>query len=178
MILRDIIIAAAMLSLCSNHSTNCNAFSTTHSFSITQSTSSPSSPLSPLYMATSETEETSTKRKEGYVPKWKKKATLADSIGDLAPQDKGLVGSIPITFQQGTGESATRIETTAMPGQPLKLVASQAGQFVKYGCVLFFTLMFVDVQLKKLNERQCGSLLQNMAVFVMMKGNDRNCETM
>lgn len=34
----------------------------------------------------------------------------------------------------GKGEDATKIQTTAMPGQSLKLVASQAGQYIKYGC--------------------------------------------
>ena len=75
-------------------------------------------------------------KKEGYVPKWKKKATLAEATGtsELSAEEKGLVGSIPITFKQGTGEDATLIKTSALPGQPLKLVASQAGQYIKYGC--------------------------------------------
>lgn len=78
----------------------------------------------------------STAKKEGYVPKWKKKETLADltGTGELNAEDKGLVGGIPITFQQGKGEKATYIETAALPGQSLKLVASQAGQYIKYGC--------------------------------------------
>lgn len=90
---------------------------------------------SPLSMSSTTVNEKTTK-KEGYVPKWKKKATLADitGTGELSAEDKGLAGAIPITFQQGKGESATFIETSAMPGQPLKLVASQAGQYIKYGC--------------------------------------------
>jgi hypothetical protein len=82
------------------------------------------------------TDQENIANKKGYVPKWKKKETLADVTGtaDVDAKDKGLVGSVPIIFQQGTGESATLIETTAMPGQPLKLVASQAGQYIKYGC--------------------------------------------
>mmetsp|Transcript_14593 Transcript_14593/g.21797 ORF Transcript_14593/g.21797 Transcript_14593/m.21797 type:complete len:242 (-) Transcript_14593:2234-2959(-) len=87
-----------------------------------------------LYMSTEEKQKTG--KKEGYVPKWKKKATLAEITGtaELSPEEKGLVGAVPITFQQGTGEDATLIKTSAMPGQPLKLVASQAGQYIKYGC--------------------------------------------
>jgi len=85
-------------------------------------------------MSTATENEKKTKKKERYVPKWKKKATLAEESADLSTKDKGLVGGIPITFQQGEGESATYIETAAMPGQPLKLVASQAGQYIKYGC--------------------------------------------
>ena len=87
-----------------------------------------------LYMSTEEKQKPA--KKERYVPKWKKKATLAEmtGTGELSPEQKGLVGAIPITFQQGTGEDATLIKTSAMPGQPLKLVASQAGQYIKYGC--------------------------------------------
>ncbi|KAL7551135.1 hypothetical protein ACHAWF_014669 [Thalassiosira exigua] len=91
----------------------------------------------PLGMSTTtETENNKPAKKERYVPKWKKKATLAEATGtaDLSNQDKGLAGAVPITFQQGKGEDATLIETSAMPGQPLKLVASQAGQYIKYGC--------------------------------------------
>jgi len=75
-------------------------------------------------------------KKERYVPKWKKSATLAETTGSggLSTQEKGLAGAIPITFQMGKGKKATFIETAAMPGQPLKLVASQAGQYIKYGC--------------------------------------------
>lgn len=77
---------------------------------------------------------TATTKKERYVPKWKKKATLAEQSGGLSTKDKGLAGAIPIRFQQGEGEDATFVETNALPGQPLKLVASQAGQYIKYGC--------------------------------------------
>lgn len=84
-------------------------------------------------MSTTEN-ETKPKKKERYVPKWKKKATLAEEAAGLSIEEKGLAGTIPISFQQGEGEKATFIETAAMPGQPLKLVASQAGQYIKYGC--------------------------------------------
>mmetsp|Transcript_15007 Transcript_15007/g.27290 ORF Transcript_15007/g.27290 Transcript_15007/m.27290 type:complete len:245 (-) Transcript_15007:139-873(-) len=120
---RSIIAAAVLLAL------NCNAFTL-------PSSQTPTS-ISPLCMsATTETENETPAKKEGYVPKWKKIATLADSTGtgDLSAKDKGLAGAIPIKFQQGKGESATFIETAAMPGQPLKLVASQAGQYITYGC--------------------------------------------
>lgn len=73
-------------------------------------------------------------KKKEYIPKWKKQATLAEGSGEVSAQDKGLVGAIPITFQMGKGESATLIQTSASPGQSLKLVASQAGQYINYGC--------------------------------------------
>lgn len=75
-------------------------------------------------------------KEKGYIPKWKKKATLAEDTGTgpLSARDKGLAGAVPITFQMGKGDDASYIETSAMPGQPLKLVASQAGQYIKYGC--------------------------------------------
>jgi hypothetical protein len=91
---------------------------------------------SSLLMTTETEEKPDYAQKKEYVPKWKKKATLADVTGtrELSAQDKGLIGSVPITFQQGIGESATLIQTTGMPGQSLKLVASQAGQYIKYSC--------------------------------------------
>lgn len=71
------------------------------------------------------------KAKSGYVPKWKKQQTLADEIGDnLTPQDKGIKGTISVVFQQGEETKST----LAMPGQPLRDVATNAGQFIKYGC--------------------------------------------
>mmetsp|Transcript_2498 Transcript_2498/g.5731 ORF Transcript_2498/g.5731 Transcript_2498/m.5731 type:complete len:285 (+) Transcript_2498:182-1036(+) len=65
-----------------------------------------------------------------YTPKWKKKETLASQIGQLDDKDKGLIGSIPVKFVQG---NQTKI-TMALPGQPLKQVAIQAGQFINYKC--------------------------------------------
>jgi len=82
---------------------------------------------SPLCMSTG-TETTSPK--SGYVPKWKKKQTLADELGDLDFKDKGIKGTVSVIFKQG---NATKT-TMAMPGQPLRDVATQAGQFIKYGC--------------------------------------------
>jgi ferredoxin len=70
-------------------------------------------------------------KKKGYEPKWKKKETLADQAG--GPQDFkkiGLVGTIPVLFKQGNVTKTTM----AIAGQPLRDVASQAGQFIKYGC--------------------------------------------
>ena len=98
------------------------------------SKTAPSSSSSQLCMSTQENRKAA--KNGGYVPKWKKKATLAELTGtsELSPEEKGLVGAVPITFQQGKGDDATLIKTSAMPGQPLKLVASQAGQYVKYGC--------------------------------------------
>lgn len=93
---------------------------------------------SSLYMSATEGKAA---KKEGYVPKWKKLQTLADETGtgELAAEDKGLAGAVPIVFSQGKmkkGEfvEKSRIETSAMPGQPFKLVASQSGAFIKYGC--------------------------------------------
>ena len=70
-------------------------------------------------------------KKKGYEPKWKKKATLADQLG--APTDLkevGLIGTIPVVFKQGNQTKTTM----ALAGQPLRDVASQAGQFIQYGC--------------------------------------------
>ena len=63
-----------------------------------------------------------------YVPKWKKKETIGGA--GLSNQEKGLVGTVPVLFQQGNVTKST----VALPGQPLSFVASQAGQFIKYGC--------------------------------------------
>lgn len=95
------------------------------------------SPSFPIYMSSTTDSEKKPAKKEArpnYQPKWKKKATLAEGLGEVSTEDKGLDGAVPITFQSGTGESATLIQTSAVPGQSLKEVASQAGQFIKYGC--------------------------------------------
>ena len=73
----------------------------------------------------------STSSKKGYEPKWKKKKTLADEMGkpkDLS--EVGIKGTVSVVFRQGN-ETKT---TMAMPGHLLRDVASQAGQFIKYGC--------------------------------------------
>ena len=117
----------------------CNSFSAAPIQSSTNNAFSHrlSSPTrtSTIFMSTT-TDKENVANTKGYVPKWKKKETLADiaGTGDVDAKAKGLAGSVPIIFQQGNGESATLIETSAMPGQPLKLVASQAGQYIKYGC--------------------------------------------
>jgi len=67
---------------------------------------------------------------KNYTPKWKKKKTLADMEDDTAPVDKGIAGTIPIIFKSGENS----ISTVANPGDPIREVASQAGQFIKYGC--------------------------------------------
>eukprot|EP00547_Thalassionema_nitzschioides_P005427 CAMPEP_0194202702 /NCGR_PEP_ID=MMETSP0156-20130528/2665_1 /TAXON_ID=33649 /ORGANISM="Thalassionema nitzschioides, Strain L26-B" /LENGTH=268 /DNA_ID=CAMNT_0038928277 /DNA_START=66 /DNA_END=872 /DNA_ORIENTATION=+ len=74
--------------------------------------------------------EVEASQKPGYVPKWKKKGTLADEVGDMDFGDKGIKGSIAVKFQQGNVTKTTM----AMPGQPLRDAATQAGQFIKYGC--------------------------------------------
>lgn len=78
--------------------------------------------------ATVESEE-----KKGYVPKWKKKGTLAEEQGStssLGFENVGLKGTIPVIFKQGND---TR-PTMAWAGQPIRDVASQAGQYIQYGC--------------------------------------------
>jgi len=68
---------------------------------------------------------------KNYQPKWKKKKTLAeDAGGTLTSQDVGLTGSVPVVFKMGD-ESKT---TMARIGQPIRDVALQADQFIKYGC--------------------------------------------
>lgn len=122
MILRRLISFMAVLA------TSSNAFAPSKKSPIYKTTPST------LHISTTEQETPDYKQKKGYIPKWKKKATLAEAAGELSAEEKGLVGSIPITFQTGEGEDATLIQTTALPGQSLKLVASQAGQYIKYGC--------------------------------------------
>lgn len=96
---------------------------------------------SPLFSSSStstrpETSLFSTIGKKGnkpYVPKWVKKETLADSAGDttsLGYSGVGLKGTIPVVFKQG---NATRT-SMAWAGQPIRDVASQAGQYIQYGC--------------------------------------------
>ena len=70
---------------------------------------------------------------KGYVPKWKKKSTLAEELGSIEQVgfDKvGIKGTIPVVFQQGNVTKTSM----AFAGQPLRDVASQAGQYIKYGC--------------------------------------------
>lgn len=67
---------------------------------------------------------------KNYQPKWKKKETLADKEGIKAPTDVGLKGKINVVFKQGD----QTIQTVASVGDPIRDVASQAGQFIKYGC--------------------------------------------
>lgn len=67
---------------------------------------------------------------KNYEPKWKKKETLADKSKDLDPSELGLTGTIPVIFKSGDNT----ISTVASPGAPIRDVASQAGQFIKYGC--------------------------------------------
>lgn len=67
---------------------------------------------------------------KNYTPKWKKLETLADKEGTAAPKDIGLEGTVSVVFKQGD----KTIQTVANPGEPIRDVASQAGQFIKYGC--------------------------------------------
>lgn len=68
---------------------------------------------------------------KSYQPKWKKKKTLAEESGETAPPSAvGLTGTVPVMFKMGD-ETKTSM---ASVGQPLRDVASQAGQYIKYGC--------------------------------------------
>jgi 2Fe-2S iron-sulfur cluster binding domain len=65
---------------------------------------------------------------KAYEPQWKKKETIGGS--DLDNKAKGLIGSVQVVFKEGNQTKTTM----ALVGQPLSDVASQAGQFIKYGC--------------------------------------------
>lgn len=65
-----------------------------------------------------------------YEPKWKKKETLAEKTSDMNPEDKGIKGDITVLFRTGNETK----QSLGFAGQPLKDVASQCGQFIKYGC--------------------------------------------
>jgi len=68
---------------------------------------------------------------KSYQPKWKKKKTLAEeSDTPPAPDSVGLTGTVPVMFKMGN-ETKTSM---ASVGQPIRDVASQAGQYIKYGC--------------------------------------------
>jgi len=72
-------------------------------------------------------------KKKPYVPKWVKKGTLADTAGDINSigfAGVGLKGTIPVVFKQGN-ETKTSM---AWAGQPIRDVASQAGQYIQYSC--------------------------------------------
>jgi ferredoxin len=70
------------------------------------------------------------RKKKGYEPTWKKRQTLAEAGGSKDFKDIGLKGTIEVIFKQGNETKSTM----AIVGQPLRDVATQAGQFVKYGC--------------------------------------------
>lgn len=68
---------------------------------------------------------------KNYVPKWKKKETLSEKDGvQRDAKDVGLIGSVSVVFKMGNETKSTM----ALAGQPLTDVATQAGQFIKYGC--------------------------------------------
>ena len=71
--------------------------------------------------------------KKPYTPKWVKKQNLADTAGgikSLGFENVGLKGTIPVVFKQGNNT----VSTKAWAGQPIRDVASQAGQYIQYGC--------------------------------------------
>jgi Ferredoxin len=67
---------------------------------------------------------------KNYTPKWKKKETLVEKQGDVSPVDKGISGTINVVFKSGSSS----LKTLANPGDPIRDIATQAGQFIKYGC--------------------------------------------
>jgi len=92
---------------------------------------------SPLFTSSALSSTATPQQKKGkkkpYVPKWVKKETLADSAGDIGSLGYGgvgLKGTIPVVFRQGN-ETRTSM---AWAGQPIRDVASQAGQYIQYGC--------------------------------------------
>jgi hypothetical protein len=75
----------------------------------------------------------SNSKTKGYEPKWTKKKTMAEDVGSAKTvgfDGVGLKGTIPVVFKQGN-ETKTSM---AWAGQPLRDVATQAGQYIKYGC--------------------------------------------
>mmetsp|Transcript_14458 Transcript_14458/g.17579 ORF Transcript_14458/g.17579 Transcript_14458/m.17579 type:complete len:226 (+) Transcript_14458:74-751(+) len=85
---------------------------------------------SPISKSSSSSTQLGLKIGKNYEPKWKKIQTLADKEGIKAPQDVGLQGTVNVVFKQGK----VTTKTIANPGDPIRDVASQAGQFIKYGC--------------------------------------------
>ena len=67
---------------------------------------------------------------KNYKPKWKKKKSLGEIDDGLDLADKGLTGTIPVVFTSGEAS----ISTMANPGDPIQAVASNAGQYIQYGC--------------------------------------------
>jgi uncharacterized 2Fe-2S/4Fe-4S cluster protein (DUF4445 family) len=67
---------------------------------------------------------------KNYTPKWKKKETLVEREGDVSLVDKGISGTINVVFKSGSSS----LTTLANPGDPIRDIATQAGQFIKYGC--------------------------------------------
>jgi ferredoxin len=105
-----------------------SAFTASPLFAATKSCKSSSSTPSLVRYAVQSGEKT-----KGYEPKWTKKKTLAEeqgSISDIGFQNVGLKGTIPVVFKQGNDTRTSM----AWTGQPIRDVASQAGQYIKYGC--------------------------------------------
>eukprot|EP00751_Fragilariopsis_kerguelensis_P001237 CAMPEP_0170817246 /NCGR_PEP_ID=MMETSP0733-20121128/39896_1 /TAXON_ID=186038 /ORGANISM="Fragilariopsis kerguelensis, Strain L26-C5" /LENGTH=277 /DNA_ID=CAMNT_0011176871 /DNA_START=81 /DNA_END=914 /DNA_ORIENTATION=+ len=111
---------------------NCPLFSKSASSSLSKritSSSTGSSTSLPMAAVVSGNK----KKKVPYKPKWVKKQTLAESGGNVATLGEynvGLKGAIPVLFKQGN----ETITTKAWAGQPIRDVASQAGQYIQYGC--------------------------------------------
>ena len=88
---------------------------------------------SPLFAVAKSSAGKKAAPKGKYVPKWKKKGTLAEESGNidsLGFENVGLKGTIKVSFQQGNVTKTSM----AWAGQPIRDVATQAGQFIKYGC--------------------------------------------
>ena len=99
--------------------------------------SQPSVPISTSSSVASSnpTTTTSTTTALYYEPKWKKKATLAETLGPTTNfKDVGLQGTIPVVFHQLHGNVTETKRTMALANIPLREAAIQAGQFIQYGC--------------------------------------------
>jgi ferredoxin len=104
-----------------------------HAFTPSPLFSKVASSSPPVQFATIEAEAEADPAAEAYKPKWKKLGTLAEEMGsvaDIGYEKVGLKGTIPVVFNQGTDTRTSM----AFAGQPLRDVASQAGQYIKYGC--------------------------------------------
>lgn len=118
----------------------------TYSSAFGLGSSAKNSPLFSSSSSTTKTKKTTTssllaattvvddpKAKKPYTPKWVKKQNLADTAGgikSLGFENVGLKGTIPVVFKQGNNT----VSTKAWAGQPIRDVASQAGQYIQYGC--------------------------------------------
>jgi ferredoxin len=102
-------------------------------FALTTSPLFGTSPSSPAVSSSARHVVAGNSNTKGYTPKWTKKKTLADEQGTTASlgfDNVGLKGNIPVVFRQGNDTRTSM----AWAGQPIRDVATQAGQYIQYGC--------------------------------------------